>query len=100
MVNLINVYNNKVKNMPIKILTDETVFITSIMQVAVEDINSRFNNACNELISVLDSNNVSEAVEQIGIALMVTYDNARVMIDMFNRIMADTSDCRIRRYHE
>lgn len=86
--------------MPIKILTDETVFITSIMQVAVEDINSRFNNACNELISVLDSNNVSEAVEQIGIALMVTYDNARVMIDMFNRIMADTSDCRIRRYHE
>lgn len=97
MINLINVYNNTVKNIPIKILTDETVFITSIMQVSVEDINSRFNNACNELISVLNSNNVSEAVEQV---LMVTYDNARVMIDMFNRIMADTNDCHIRRYHE
>lgn len=99
MVDLISIYN-KATHVPIKILTDDTVFTAGIMQVAVENVNTSFNTACSNLIMALNSNDMSEAMERVGIALRTTYDNARVMIDMFNHIVEETGNHYTRRNNE
>lgn len=96
MRDLITIYNKEISAVPINMLTEDTILMTSIMQLAVSDVNLRFNNACQELVTALRSSDMSEAMEQVGVALTATYDNARIMIDMFNFIVEETNENLIR----
>lgn len=89
MVNLVTVYNNVVSNDSIKMISGSTMFEMSILAVSFNSNNERLLETYESLVNSLRERDMSEAIENIGIALSATYDNARIMIDMFNRIIRE-----------
>ena len=89
MVNLVTVYNNVVSNDSIKMISGSTMLEMSILAVSFNSNNERLLETYESLVNSLRERDMSEAIENIGIALSATYDNARIMIDMFNRIIRE-----------
>lgn len=91
MVNLVTLYNDTVEHDPVKMISDSTIFEMGLLAASLDSTNERLSEACESFFSSLRTRDMSEAVEHIGVALGATYDNARIMIDMFNRIMRESS---------
>lgn len=89
MVNLVTVYNNVVSNDSIKTISVSTMFEMGILAVSFNSNNEKLLETYESLVNSLRESDMSEAIENIGIALSATYDNARIMIDMFNRIIRE-----------
>lgn len=89
MVNLVTVYNNVVSNDSIKTISVSTMFEMGILAVSLNSNNEKLLETYENLVNSLRESDMSEVIENIGIALSATYDNARIMIDMFNRIIRE-----------
>lgn len=100
MLSLTSVFNNNVRLIPIKIISDDTLLFKESNTVNILDnTNVRILNAYNDLFHALALGDVSEAIERIGVALRATYDNTRTMINLFNRLTEETNNS-IRRNNE